>query len=267
MPCNTEMTDHKNLERALERAARDPASRPEFYRALMESDVFVIGHSDAITGQRTLIPAGAKVEIVHWEKQDGTPVVPFFTSLDALRCSLKEETNFMDLSARGFFEMVKGKTLMLNPASPYGKEFFPNEVESLLSTGVNHAPVPRTVETATQVLLGQASAYPTQMVSSLKALLAKHANVRAAHLCLMQEPGSESPSLVVGFEGDGDISRAMADAGAVAADTAPRGTPVDFIQVARGEPGLSEYFSSTGTPFYRRTVGTSLKGLFGGRKA
>ncbi|MFN4362280.1 MAG: enhanced serine sensitivity protein SseB C-terminal domain-containing protein [Hylemonella sp.] len=261
------MADHEKLERALELAASDPASRPEFYRTLMESEVFVIGSSGAVTGQRSLIPAGAKVEIVHWEKQDGTPVIPFFTSLEALRRSLKEETGFMALSARGFFEMVKGKTLVLNPASPYGKEFFPNEIESLLSTGVNHAPVSRTVETATQVLLGQPSAYPTQMVSSLKALLAKHANVRAAHLCLMQEPTSQVPSLVVGFEGEGDISRAMADAGAVAADTAPRGTPVDFIRVIPGEPGLSEYFLSTGTPFYRRTFGATLKRLFGGRKA
>lgn len=261
------MADHEKLERALERAANDPASRPEFYRTLLESEVFVIGHSDAITGQRALIPAGAKVQIVHWEKQDGTQVVPFFTSLEALRRSLKEETNFMALSARGFFEMVKGKTLVLNPASPYGKEFFPNEVDSLLSTGVNHAPISRTVETATQVLIGQPSAYPTQMVSSLKALLVKHSNVRAAHLCLMQEPASQLPSLVVGFEGDGDISRAMADAGAVAADTAPRGTPVDFIQIVWGEPGLSEYFIRAGKPFYRRTFGSALKGLFGGRKA
>jgi hypothetical protein len=261
------MADHEKLERALERAANDPASRPDFYRTLMESEVFVIGRSGAITGQHALIPAGAKVEIVHWEKQDGTPVVPFFTSLEALRRSLKEESNFMALSVRGFFEMVKGRTLVLNPASPYGKEFFPNEVESLLSAGVNHVPTPRIVETATQVLLGQPSAYPTQMVTSLKALLAKHANVRAAHLCLMQEPSSQSPSLVVGFEGDGDISRAMADAGAVAADTAPRGTPVDFIEIVPGESGLSKYFLSAGTPFYRRTFGSALKGLFSGRKA
>src|SRR5688572_25903419 len=112
------MADHEALERALERAANDPASRPEFYRALMASDVFVIGRSDAITGQRALIPAGAKMGIVHWEKPDGTPVVPFFTSLEALRRSLKEESDFMALPARGFFEMVKGKTLVLNPASP-----------------------------------------------------------------------------------------------------------------------------------------------------
>jgi len=30
------------------------------------SEIFVIGHSGVITGQRSLIPAGAKIDIVHW---------------------------------------------------------------------------------------------------------------------------------------------------------------------------------------------------------
>lgn len=40
------------LERALERAAKEPASRPEFYRVLLESEVFILGDSGACPGGR-----------------------------------------------------------------------------------------------------------------------------------------------------------------------------------------------------------------------
>jgi hypothetical protein len=241
------------LDLALQRAATDPASRPDFYRVLLDSEIFVIGNTDSQITGRSLIPAGAKISIAHWEKSDGTPVTPFFTSLEALQRNLKEESSFLALPARSFFEFVKGQTLILNPGSSYGKEFFPNEVTALLSSGVNHLPTQRTVQEETQVLLGQPANYPTQMVAALKAFLPRHANVQAAYLCLMQESGSEStPSLVVGFEGTGDISQAMREAGSVAADTADTGNPVDFVEIKAGEAGVGSYMQASVEPFYRR---------------
>jgi len=255
-----------NLELALQRAATDPASRPDFYRVLLDSEIYVIGNTDAPTEGRSLIPAGAKVSIVQWEKNDGTPVTPFFTSLEALQRSLKEEARFLALPARSFFELVKGQTLVLNPASSHGKEFFPNEVAALLSSGVNHLPVQRTVQEQTQVLLGQPAAYPTQMVSALKAFLPRHANVQAAYLCLMQEQGASStPSLVVGFKGVGDISVAMKEAGVVAADTAQPGTPVDFVEIKEGATGIDAYMLNSVEPFYKRSWGAKVSSLFRGR--
>ncbi|MEP5231259.1 MAG: SseB family protein [Alloalcanivorax sp.] len=51
------MTDTP-LAQALERAAQEPAQRPAFYRALMNADVFVIGHTDLSTHGQHTIPAG-----------------------------------------------------------------------------------------------------------------------------------------------------------------------------------------------------------------
>jgi hypothetical protein len=257
MNAGSDMADHNEVESALERAASDPASRPDFFRVLLESEVFIIGRSK---------DAGAKIDIVHWQKKDGTPVVPFFSSVDALRRSLKETADYVSLPARSFFELVKGKTLVLNPASSHSKEFFPNEIESLLATGVNNAPVQRTVGKGAQVLLGQPRDYPTFMVAALKKILVKHANVRAAYLCQMHEPTAQAPSLVIGLLADGDVSRAITEAGAVAADTAPRGTAVDLVKVVRGEAGLSAYFLKNVEPFHRRTLGASIKRFFAGGK-
>jgi hypothetical protein len=253
----------KDLERKLMLAADDPASRPEFYEALLGAEVFVIGFTDSEGEGVATIPAGAKISIVNWEKNDGTPIVPFFTSLEALQRALSEEARYLVLPARSFLEITHGSFLVLNPASPYGKEFFPNEVKALLDTGMNHAPQTRVVQKETKVLLGQPANYPSEMVSALTALLAKHSAVKAAYLCLMHDASiSEKPSLVVGFEGEGDLSKAMQAAGSVAADTAPKDEPVDFTVLKRGEAGLSDYMFKSVKPFYERSWGIKLRSIF-----
>jgi len=244
-------------------AADNPASRPDFYKTLMSSDVFVIGFTDSEGEIEGTIPAGAKLSIVNWEKNDGTPIIPFFTSLEALQRALKEESKYVALPARSFFEITLGSLLMLNPASPYGKEFFPNEIHALLETGMNHVPQIRVVQKETKVLLGQPANYPSEMVSALSTLLTKHPAVKAAYLCLMHDPSSgERPTLVVGFEGDQDLTETMKAAGSVAADTAPKGEPVDFTVIKRSESGIGDYMFKSVKPFYERTWGAKLRSLF-----
>src|SRR5437879_2012036 len=126
------------LEIALARAANEPASRPEFYKILLESEIYVLGHTEVPGDGRRAIPAGTKLSIVDWKKTDGTPVTPFFTSIEALQRGLKEEARFVAMPARSFFEITRGATLVLDPASSHGKEFFPSEIDALLATGVNH---------------------------------------------------------------------------------------------------------------------------------
>lgn len=257
-----------DLERKLILAADEPASRPEFYKALMASDVFVIGFTDSDGEGVTTLSTGAKLSIVNWEKKDGTPIIPFFTSLETLQRSLKEESKFVALPARNFFELTLGSFLVLNPASPYGKEFFPNEIHALLETGMTHAPQTRVVQKETKVLLGQPAQYPSEMVSTLKTLLAQHPVVKAAYLCLMHDPSyADKPSLVVGFEGKTDLAEAMKEAGTVAADTAPKGESVDFVVLKRGEQGISDYMFTSVKPFYERTWRTKIWSLFNPRRA
>jgi hypothetical protein len=258
------VTDPVNeLERTLARAAGDPASRPEFYKALLEAEVFVIGFTDSPEEGRSTIPAGAKLSITNWEKNDGTPIIPFFTSIEALQRAIKEETRFIAMPAKSFFEITSGSFLVLNPASPHGKEFSPEEVKALLETGMNHAPKIRVVQEETRVLLGQPANHPSEMVSALAALLSRHPAVKAAYLCLMHDPASsEKPSLVVGFDGDRDLTEAMKEAGSVAADTAPKGELVDFIVLKKHECGISEYMFNSVKPFYERGLAGKLRSLF-----
>lgn len=253
-----------HLEAAFAKAAADPAERPVFYRLLVESQVFALGHTDdGFQGSKTAA-AGETVSLINWQKDDGTTVIPFFTSLDALSRAIQEERSYIAMPARAFLEMTKGATLVLNPGLIPAKEFLPHEVESMLTTGVNQAPQRRVIQQETQVLLGQPADYPTKMVTALRSLFAKHPCVRAAYLGLMHDPSTqEKPNLVVGVEGESGIERAIQDAGSIVSDTVPDGGPVDFVRVAKGEVGLSDYFTKSVKPFYERSWSSKLKSLFG----
>ena len=250
------------LEAALARAATDPAARPEFYRLLLDSEVLVLGHMDGQQGVKT-VEAGAKLSIATWQKEDGAPMIPFFSSLSALQRAIREEQSFLQLPSRALFETTRGANLVLNPSGPHGKEFFAEEIDSLLTSGMNQVAQTRIVEKPTQVLLGQPVDYPTAMVEALSRLFARHAGVKAAYVCLMHDAESqEKPHLVVGIQCDTGFEAALREAGVVAADTAAQGEPVDIVRVEKTDSGLSDYFLTT-KPFYTRSWRTKFGSVFG----
>ena len=256
-----------SLEQSLRLAATEPAHRPEFYRTLLNSVVYVLGTTGTVEREIN-IETGGKVSITHWERSDGSVAIPFFTSLQTLEKAIDSKQSYLELEARALFEMTLGTVLSLNPNSPYGKEFLPEEVRNLLSDELGQKPTQRTVEKEIQVRLGQPADYPSKMVHSLTLLLAKHRNVKRAFLALMQNmPIDEKPHLIVGIEVDGDFELVMREAGNVAGDTAPEGEPVDLYRVTEGESGLSDYFLKQTTPFYERKQVSKWRSLFGFGKA
>ena len=261
----TSGAEENELEAALRLAANEPAHRPEFYRKLLESTVYVLGHSERgpSEAERTLAP-GEDVSIQNWKRSDGSPVVPFFTSLPALESALAEPASYMALPARSLFEITKGSALVLNPKSKYGKEFFPEEIATLLAEGVNRVPQRRVTEQPTSVLLGQPAHYPAKMVDSLTTFFAKSPGVETAWLALMHDAAhDENAHLVVGIAADGDVEALMREAGVVAADAAPNGAAVDLVRVVRGDPGISEYFLQSVKPFYEKSWGGKFKAVLG----
>ena len=212
--------------------------------------------------------AHTDIFIIKWKDQKGKPVIPFFTSLSALQKAIKEEQPFIELKARDLFELTQGSDLVLNPNLPYGKEFRAEEIQTLLKTGTNSAPERRVVQRDTQVFLGQPKNYPSEMISAITSLLAKHSNVKAAYLALMNQPDvTPSTSLVIGLDGDEKMEDVIREVGTVAADTRPRELPVDLIQIRRGEAGLSEYMLNSTKPFFERSWGAKLKLAFGRGRA
>jgi hypothetical protein len=242
--------DENALEQALRLAAGEPAHRPDFYAALLESTVYVLGHAAGAGPGAGTTERDQEVSIQHWARPDGSAVIPFFTSLPALRRAVAGEGGTLGLPARALFEMTRGAALALNPRSDFGKEFLPSEIEALLSGGVNR--LPEGVK-ATQVVLGQPKEVPARLVDSLRAFLARRPGVRAAYLAQMQDPlRYETPHLVVGLEAEGEVEQLFREVGAVAGDAAPAGVAVDLVRVTPGEAGLSQYFLASVRPFHQR---------------
>jgi len=241
------------LEIALRLAADDPGCRPDFYKALLEATVLIIEHAEHPREGQGTLKEGESISIRNWLRHDGTPIIPFFSSLGALQRAITDEVTYLELPAKALFEITQGADLVLNPSLEYGKEFLANEIEALLSSGVNQVPDRRITEEPTRVLLGQPAEYPEKMVEALVSLFSRRDNVKAAYLALMHDPSrDDKPHLVVGVDADKEIESIIREAGAVAADTSPKGEPVDLYRIQADDDGLSQYFIREVTPFYTR---------------
>lgn len=254
---NNQQTRHEavhyenRLEEALHRAAHEPAFRPEFYRLLLSEDLI------ALTADNN-IPEGGQItkedtEISLLSLNGG--VLPVFTSMLRVGdAKLEKETPVIAMEGRAFLEMTRGAKLVINPFSGFGKELLPDEVERLLDgTILSDAHNKITVEKDTKVLLAQPQHYPTEMVNSLKIVLANQPSVKKAYLALMSDGSEAIPHLVIAIDADtNDFESVINEAGFTAQQYLQQGEYeyVNFLEL--GNSGMDDYFINETEPFYVR---------------
>lgn len=241
---------NQRLEEVLKLAATEPAHRPEFFTLLMEASVWVPGES----------VEQADAELQHWEKEDGTSIIPFFTSEQALQQAVTEEQPFLVMPVRTLFAMTQGETLFLNPKLPVGKEFSPGEISSLLGKEGNALSQQTVLEGGASLLLSEIAEPPAQTIASLTELFAKHKQVRRAWVAHIKEAADAKPNLLIGIEADSDIENIIQAAGNVATDTLLEDEPVDICEVVDND-NISHFFTAHLTPFYERRWGSFLRSL------
>ena len=248
------------LESLLRLAATEPAHRPEFYKLLLQSPLFVLGEADEAVDEGEQVAQGSNLSLLHWEKPDGSTVIPVFTSLQAMQDSIDADESYLEIPARALFEMTLGEELVLNPDSEFGKELMPAEVESLLSGSVGQQALERVLEESTEIVIGQPEQYPGQLVDSLTTLFSKHVNVKAAYLGLIHDAKQDDqPNLIIGLQGEGDLQAVIQEAGAVTWDTTADEEVVDFIIIEQDDEGIAEYFLNESKPFYDRQWGSRIE--------
>lgn len=250
------MSETKNeLETLLEQAATEPAYRPAFFRTLLDSTVWVPGNA----AEGEAVVEESALDIQHWEKDDGTSVIPFFTSLSALQQAIDDEQAFVVMPARTLFEMTLGETLFLNAKLPTGKEFTPREISHLVGEEGSPLSQQEVLEGGTALLLSEVAEPPAQMVDSLTTLFKSIKTVKRAFICSIKEQADAQANLLIGIEAEGDIEEIIHAAGSVATDTLPGDEPIDICQVAEGEKGISHFMLAHITPFYERRWGSFLR--------
>lgn len=265
---NTPDDAANELERLLRLAVNESAHRPAFFRSLLDSTVLVLGETDQEpqTEKDAILTAASPVNIQHWEKQDGSSTIPFFSSLEVLQRAVDDsERPFVAMPARVLFEITQGAHLFLNPKSEYGKEFHPEEVAQLLQDGGFAQPAERIIDPETQILLGPPTEYPSAIVDALTTLFIARKQVRRAFVALMHDRAvDESPNLLIGVEMDGsqeEIEALIQEAGSVASAVTVGDEPVDFCIVAEEERGISHYMIKHLPPFYQRKWGSWLRNI------
>lgn len=247
-----------DLEKSLMNAATNPSSRPQFYRDILESDIYVINHpDDKVNIQNNVLQAGTKLNIQSYER-DGQVWLPIFTSLQRLEEYIHSTANYLQLRGRDFFEITRGAHVMLNPSFSYGKEFLPQEIEQMLDGSIFQPAKTYTAQKDTQVLIGQPAVYPTNLVKALSAYFATNPLVNKAYLALMSNPEEEKPHLLIAIEGKGDWQKIVGDAGVIASETIGKGEVIDFMPI--NNSSLSKTVMRQSKPFYERSF---LKKLFG----
>ncbi|WP_145536100.1 enhanced serine sensitivity protein SseB [Yersinia thracica] len=275
--------EDQSLESLLKLAATESIHRTAFFRTLLDATVLVLvdGSEQGDEEGEMAFTTGDGVNILHWEKQDGESVIPFFTSVEVLQQALdiaedqpidseKLSVNhpkqpFVAMPARVLFEMTQGAHLFLNPKSEHGKEFWPQEVAMLLENGGLAQSAEMVVDKESQILLGQPEEYPAAMVDALIQLFSQRKPVRRAFLALMHDKSvDDKPNLLVGLEVDGtddEIDQLIQEAGNVASDHAPDDGPVDFCVVNEKERGVSHYLMTHTQAFYQRRWGSWLRNI------
>lgn len=235
-----------HLEQLLAAAAQDPGQRPAFYRALLESDLYVLGTAHETAGGDTQL----ELRVLEAE---GRRVIPIFSSEARIQEFVQREETYLQMNGRALLGTVTGSGtgLVLNPGAAYGKEFTPEEIAALLDGSLFRRGEEREVKAGEQVLLAQPARYPHELVRALRSFLAGQPAVRAAYLAQMHRPTlGDSPHLVIGI--DGDLAAIAGEIGLVAREVLGEGEIVDLIPIA-AEP-ISEYMTTQTEPFYVRDV-------------
>ncbi|CNH58707.1 enhanced serine sensitivity protein SseB [Yersinia aldovae] len=268
--------EEQSLESLLKLAATESIYRTAFFHALLDATILVLvdDSEQRIEDGEMTFTAGNGVNILHWEKQNGESVIPFFTSVEVLQQALdiaedqdidSEKQPFVAMPVRVLFEMTQGAHLFLNPKSEHGKEFWPQEVAMLLENGGLAQPAEMVVDKESQILLGQPEEYPSAMVDALIQLFSQRKPVRRAFLALMHDKNvDDQPNLLIGLEVEGpedEIDQLIQEAGNVASDNAPDDRPVDFCVVSEKERGVSHYLMTHTQAFYQRRWGSWLRNV------
>lgn len=127
------------LEESLQKAATDPAHRPQFYQDLIESDIFAIQHvdqgEDPVSSENN--PEGKTIKIAQVE-YNGVQCIPIFTAPIRIKSAVQNEVSYLGINALEFMRVTNGDIpLLLNLGSEFGKEFSKGEIKAILENRLN----------------------------------------------------------------------------------------------------------------------------------
>ncbi|AFY57604.1 SseB protein [Rivularia sp. PCC 7116] len=248
-----EFNPSNQLEELLVKAANDPVVRNDFYKLILESDIFLVQPPNSKPSYGSRIAGEQESISIQSMEINGNVYLPFFSSFTALQRAIREESDYVSFNARTFFEMTKGQKLLLNPNNDCGKEFTVEEIASLLDGSIFNQDSAREVQSGTEIMIGQPANYPKALVEVLKNYLTKFKSVKSAYLAHFFDPSyDEKPHTLIAIEDYGDWDAVISGLDLCIRNIEIPDPPVDFVKIDSSESYFSDYFKNNCEPFYRR---------------
>ncbi|GAB6988278.1 enhanced serine sensitivity protein SseB C-terminal domain-containing protein [Paenibacillus pini] len=240
------------LELKLIKAFEDASARADFYIELQKSQIYAIQGNgpETVTKEKTL-SQGETVQLLNIEG-NGKIYIPIFSSITRMQEFIQEEVHYLSMNAKELFQLTKGADLLLNPGSEFGKEFSSGEIESILNGAVFNAPESYVVEKDTNVMIGQPTTPPVELLNGLRTLFATLSQVECAYNAQVYNPKTdEKPHTLIAIRFNGGGDELIAAAGRVTESVSIPDPPVDYVQLD-GNSGLESYFEKECMPFYQK---------------
>jgi hypothetical protein len=246
-------TPVNELERLLVAAAADPSARPAFYRGITQQELFVITEGRVPQREQQIVADENTSLQIRMIELDGKLHTPIFTSVERISAVVPQTVGFVAMKGGAVLDMLRGKDLVLNPGSDYGKIFTAPEVESIVDGSI-FQPQEEPHVGGKKILLGQPSDYPRHITDALKRFFARSRDVKAAYLAHAFIPDlDQDPHTLIGVEVTGNWRTVVEEAGVVVREVARPGEVVDFVQLhPRATDTIGDYMQRHTQPFYTR---------------
>ncbi|MDR2946686.1 MAG: SseB family protein [Candidatus Adiutrix sp.] len=119
------------LEKALKAAADNADARPDFYKQLMDAQVYVVGRSE--TEHEGEANSGPHLQLKQWKQPDGTLAMPFFATMESFRDMFGFSEPHILIPVPELFRFAGKETKLVLTSIEGSKDFKPDEVEMLLN--------------------------------------------------------------------------------------------------------------------------------------
>lgn len=179
-----------HLEELLKEAGNDPAKRQTFLNQLFHFKLYVLGRLD---GSEDPLK-GQAIQIAHFSAPDSSKCAYVFTSLLALEKCLAihkgSEQSYLALPALTLFETLQGSLgIVINPGLPFGVYFTADQLTEILA-GKTNKPVEKKLVENTEILFGQPSAIPEDLLKDVSNRMKKFSQISDVYfgMSFVKEP-------------------------------------------------------------------------------
>jgi SseB protein C-terminal domain/SseB protein N-terminal domain len=239
------------LEESLDKAASEPAHRPQFYQDFCAAEIFIVQHGTPPPTEHRALTPDTDIQIQQIQ-YNGKAYIPIFSSLTQLQLAFPQEPRYLSMNAMEFMKMTQGADLLLNPGSDCGKEFPAPEIAAILDGSIWQDKESSTEDIKNKVMLGQPQNYPHELAQALSAFFKTQKQVKRAWLAHFFNPADgQPPHTLVAIDATKGFDDIAVGASAAIHNVNMPDPPVDFMPIT-GNGKIEQHFLQDEKPFYTR---------------